>query len=407
MQMTERQQIGRQVQIGQAIEALWSGEALRDPYPNYARLHSLGSVLPAPDGSPHVFVTSHAGVSAVLRSGAALSGMLMNNPDAPVTDASALMRPMMLFHNGASHARLRGLMAAAFTPRVVEEQRALVKSLLDELLRPGEQDLVASLAVLLPARVIMRMLGLSGDDETRFLGWSNSVAELIGGANLSPELMARIDQDAREMRGYFQGLADELRAHPQPGLLSALASVEDAGERLSSDELLSNAVLLLAAGHETTSNLIAGGVLALSKQPDAWAALVEAPRQAGVADELLRHVSPVQLDGRTLGAPLELDGQTVAAGQHVHVLLAAANRDPQVFTDPERLDFARPNASRHLAFAAGPHYCLGASLARLEASETFAALAERFPHLTVTDQTPPFRPNFVLRGPAQLNVDLR
>jgi len=297
-----------------ALQALWSGEALADPCPGYERLRALGraGVLAVPEWNA-AFVTGHAATNAVLRSPAARSGAWLEGPGVPVTDATALLRPMMLFHNGASHVRLRSLVQAAFTPRVVEEQRALVRAtlteLLDELARRGEGDVVGDLATPLPVRVIMTMLGLSGEDEARFLRWSLSVAELIGGAAQSPELMARIGEDAREMRAFFRDLADELRRRPQPGLLSALAAVEDGGlhagsQRLSGDELLSNAVLLLAAGHETTANLIAGGLLALARQPGAWAALLERPDHPGVADELLRFVSPVQLDGRTLSADL-------------------------------------------------------------------------------------------------------
>lgn len=396
--------------IIQAAQALWTPEALKDPHPGYERLRSHGGVLELPEWNA-LLLTSHAAVSAVLRSPQARSGTWINSPQAPVTDATALLRPMMLFHNGLSHARLRGLMASAFTPRVVEEQRELVRSLLGELLAPGDTDLVASLATPLPARVIMSMLGLSGDDEARFIGWSNSVAELLGGADQSPALLARIDADAREMREFFRGLADELRAHPQPGLLSALARAEDGGERLSGDELLSNAVLLLAAGHETTSNLIAGGVLALHQQPQAWAALLAEAHEArlpggALADELLRFVSPVQVDGRVLAGDVTVGETVLPAGRQVQVLLAAANRDPEVFPDPARLDFTRPNVGRHLAFAAGPHYCLGASLARLEATETFLTLARRFPQLQVLDESPRYRPNFTLRGPAELRVRL-
>ncbi|MFC4639935.1 cytochrome P450 [Deinococcus hohokamensis] len=393
-----------------AVQALWSPGAVQDPYPGYeaVRAWSPGGVLPLPEWNA-VFVTGHAANSALLRSPAARSGAwLAGAPE--TTDAMRLLKPMMLFHDGAGHARLRGLMQAAFTPRVVAEQRELVRALLDELLcalpQDTETDLVAGLAAPLPARVIMHMLGLSGDDEARFLRWTGSVADLLGGADRSPELMGRIEADAREMRAYFRDLANELRASPRPGLLSALAAAEDGGERLSSDELLSNAVLLLAAGHETTSNLIPGGLLELSRQPEAWAALVAQPAHPNVADELLRVVSPVQYDGRTLSGPVTLPGITLPAGLHAQLLLGAANRDPQVFPEPHRIDWERPGSARHLAFAAGAHYCLGASLARLEIRETFAALATRFPALTVTDPNPPFKPNPVLRGVARLKVRL-
>ena len=389
-----------------AVETLWNPATLPDPYPHYEALRDLdGGLTFLPEWNGW-FLTSHAAVSTVLRSPAARSGGGMEA--LPGSDGTRLLQGMMLWHNGPSHARLRSLVSAAFTPRVVEEQRELVRGLLRDLLASwrGQDrvDVVASLAHPLPARVIMAMLGLGGEDEARFVRWSNSVAELIGGAQGSPELLARIDADAREMRGYFQDLVHELRAQPRPGLLSALAAAEDGGERLSGDELLSNAVLLLTAGHETTSNLIPGGLLELARQPEAWAALVEHPRRPGVADELLRVVAPVQLDGRQLTADLSVGDHTLRAGQFTQLLLAAANRDPAVFTDPARLDWERPNSARHLAFAAGPHYCLGASLARLEIAEVFAALAGGFPDLRVADPNPPYKPNLVLRGPAELWV---
>lgn len=394
-------------QVLQTVNALWEMSSIANPYPRYEAVRDLSEhgALPIPEWNAW-FLSSHAGCSAVLRSPAAISGSGVQN--AAPSDGARLLQSMMLWQNGMSHRRLRGLVELAFTPRVVEEQRELVRHTLHDLLDgvAGEVDIVATLAHPLPARVIMHMLGLRGEDEAKFLRWSGSVAELIGGATNSPELMARIDADAREMRGYFRDLADELRLCPQPGLLSALASAEDGGEKLSSDELLSNAVLLLTAGHETTSNLIPGGLLELARQPQAWAALIANPRQPNIADELLRVVSPVQFDGRALGADLELQGATIRAGQFAQLMLGAANRDPEVFPDPNRLDWNRKNSNKHLAFAAGPHYCLGASLARLEIAEVFAALAERFPHLQVLDTAPPYKPNFVLRGPSELRVDL-
>jgi cytochrome P450 len=401
----------RAAAVGSAINALWEPGSLASPHPGYERVRALSEngVLEAqfPDWRA-LLLTGHAACSAVLRSPHAISGNGIQGLNAEASEGVRLLQSMMLFHNGMSHQRLRGLVSAAFTPRVVEEQRELVRSLLDSLLDDlaarGGGDIVADLSNPLPARVIMGMLGLKGDDEARFVGWTQSVADLLGGMNQSPELMGRIDADAREMRAFFQDLAEELRAHPQPGLLSAMSAAQDGGERLSGDELLSNAVLLLAAGHETTSNLIPGGLLELARQPEAWAALVENPRHPNVADELLRVVSPVQFDGRTLGADVAVGGMTLPGGTLAQLILGAANRDPGVFAEPDRIDWERPNSGRHLAFAAGPHYCLGASLARLEISETFAAIATRFPNLRVTDPNPPFKPNPVLRGVQRLDV---
>lgn len=394
----------------QAIDGMWQPHAIPNPYPGYERVRALsrGGMVFLPEWGAW-FLSGYAANSAVLRSPAALSGVGIQG--APPSEGTRLLQGMMLWHNGADHRRLRGLVESAFTPRVVEEQRELVRSLLRELLGQmagqEEMDIVAGLAHPLPARVIMRMLGLSGDDEARFLRWSGSVAELIGGAQQSPELMAQIDADAREMRAFFRDLADELRVNPQLGLLSAMAAAQDGGERLSGDELLSNAVLLLTAGHETTSNLIPGGLLELSHQPQAWAALTENPRHPNIPDELLRVVSPVQFDGRTISADLDVGGVTLKAGQFTQLMLGAANRDPDVFQNPNEIQWNRPNSARHLALAAGPHYCLGASLAKLEIAEVYAALAERFPNLQVLDTAPPFKPNPVLRGVQELRVRLQ
>ncbi|WP_407540566.1 cytochrome P450 [Deinococcus radiomollis] len=399
-----------------AAQSLFSPQAIADPYPLYAQAQEVaarqghGALLSVPEWNA-TLAFSHEAVSAVLRSPAALSGQGFAQGGEAYPEATLVLRPMMLFHNGASHTRLRSLAQAAFTPRVVAQSRELVQSRLDTLLNAAAAkpsfDAADELAVPLPVGVITEMLGLKGADEAKFREWSGAVAELLGASDGTPELMERVERQAHDMRAYFRGLADELRAHPQPGLLSALAAVEDGGEKLSSDELLANAVLLLAAGHETTTNLIAGGLLELSRQPAAWAALVERPElAAGVTEELLRLTSPVQRTGRGLAQDFQIGNLTLPAGSFVGLILAAANRDPAMFPDPHRLDPFRSNSARHLAFASGAHYCLGASLARLEGEVVFRTLAERFPKLNVPTQEVKFRPNFVLRGPLSLQASL-
>ncbi|MFC4452530.1 cytochrome P450 [Deinococcus sonorensis] len=394
----------------QLAQALFSPASLQDPYPLYAQGRRMDELLWVPEWNA-TLLFSYAATNAVLRSPAALSGQAIGAQLADYPEAGTLLRNMMLFQNGIPHTRLRGLAQAAFTPRVIEGQRELVQEQLDRLLQAAAQqpdfDVVRDLAVPLPVGVITRMLGLSGQDEAQFRAWSGSIADLLGGAEQGETLMQRIEHDAAEMRGYFRDLASELRLNPQPGLLSALAAAEDGGERLSGDELLANAVLLLAAGHETTTNLIAGGVLTLSQQPEAWQGLVARPELALQAtDELLRLVAPVQMTGRSLSSDVVVEGRTLPAGSHVQLILAAANRDPRVFPDPDRLDLQRPGAARHLSFASGPHYCLGASLARMEGELTFRTLAERHPQLQVPAQPVTYRPNFVLRGPARLQARL-
>ncbi len=228
-----------------AVQAIYSRAALPDPYPLYQQARQYGEVVSVPEWNAAA-IFGHAEASAALRSPAALSGAPLGGDEglSALPEAVKLLAPMMLFHNGPSHARLRGLVSAAFTPKVVAEQEELVRQIVQRQLAAvpaGPFDLVDQLAIPLPVAVITGMLGLSSADEGQFRLWTQSVAELLGGVDTSPELLARIESDAREMRSYFRDLADELRAHPQPGLLSALAAAEDEEGRLSSDELLANA----------------------------------------------------------------------------------------------------------------------------------------------------------------------
>ncbi|WP_216321105.1 cytochrome P450 [Deinococcus aestuarii] len=394
------------------LDAFWQGTHLADPPAFLDRAREVSPVLFDP-ARGHALLTGHAEVSAALKSPLVRTTKYEGGEAFRASESHALMSPMMLFHDGPSHTRLRSLAGRAFTPRVLEESREFIGSLTDELLdgarRQGEVDGVAALAVPLPVTVIVRMLGLSGTDAERFREWSASVADLIGGLDVTPERWAQVEADARAMRGYFRTLADDLRAHPQPGLLSALAAAQDEGGRLSGEELLANAVLLLVAGHETTSNLISGSLHALHEQPEQRAWLAENPgeRAGGAVEELLRFLSPVQGTGRVTTGPLTLGETELPAGTFLSVSLAGANRDPRVFADPHALDLARPNARAHLGFAAGAHYCLGAGLARLEGSVFLTRLLTRFPHYRVPEQPLAYRPNFTLRGLRELRLHLR
>lgn len=397
--------------VQKALDLLWHPEAVNDPYPGYeyVREISTAGVLDIPEHNIYL-LTGHAINNAVLRSPNTIRGKIFNQATESESEALILLKNMMLFQNDASHRRLRGLVQKAFTPRVVEEQRELVQTLGRDLLikmkRTNNTDIVSGLSNPLPARIIMTMLGLKPQDEDKFVRWSQSTADLLGGAANSPEVMAQLEKDAKEMREYFRDLADELRANPQPGLLSALAAVQDEGEQLSGDELLSNSVLLLTAGHETTSNLIPGALLEMSFQPEAWKTLIANPKNPNIPDELIRVVSPVQYDGRVIAKDIEFEGICLKSGRNVQNVLGAANRDSQVFSEPNRINLERSNSKNHLGFAAGPHYCLGASLARLEITEVFTLLAEQYPNLKVINQKPPFKPNAVLRGVSRLDVEL-
>ncbi|MFB9991753.1 cytochrome P450 [Deinococcus oregonensis] len=401
------------------IGAYWQGAHLQNP--NFLEeMRAVNPVLMSPTHGLTV-LTGHAEITAALRHPDIRTIKFEGGEGFSQTASYAVMNPMMLFHDGGSHTRLRSLAQRAFTPRVLEESREFIAALTDDLLTEaaaasrsanGEDadgvDIVQAVAYPLPVTVIVRMLGLTGTDAERFRAWSESVADLLGGVNLPPERWGQIEADAQQMREYFRTLADDLRAEPQPGLLSALAAAEaeGGGGRLSSAELLANAVLLLVAGHETTSNLIAGSFHALAEHPEqrAWLAADPAGRAANATEELLRFLSPVRGSGRFTTAPLTLGDVTLPAGMHLSLSYASGNRDPRLYGQPQRLDLSRSNARTHLAFAGGPHYCLGATLARLESTTFLTRLMTRFPEYVVPEQAISHRPNFALQGLERLWV---
>ncbi|PYE53553.1 cytochrome P450 [Deinococcus yavapaiensis] len=397
------------------LQALFSPSALQDPYSAYDAARALGEVQPPPPGFFGWFAFGHPEVSAVLKSPHGGADRFGGDPEFERTKSYALLKPMMLFHDGASHARLRGLATQAFTPKAVGETREFVQgavnTLLDAMKRKeaaGEPvDFVRDLAVPLPVTVILQMLGLPADDGEKFKEWSDHLAFLLDGSSQSREKFEAAEAAAHQMSVYFRDVADELRAHPKPGLMSALALAEADQGRLNNEELLANAVLLLAAGHETTTNLLSGGLLALAQFPEQWRRLVQDETMtANAVEELLRFVSPVQGTSRLALADFSFDGVTIPTGSHVNLFVAAANRDARVFPEPHRLDLSRPNAKNHLAFAVGAHYCLGASLARLEGQIVFRTLADRFPGLSIAPQPLSYRANFLLRGLEHLFVAL-
>lgn len=397
------------------LQGYWQGQHLADPPAYLDRVRAAGPVLHAPELG-FALLTGHAEVGAALKSPHVRTTKVGSDPAGVQSEAARLMAPMMLFHDGPSHTRLRSLAQRAFTPRVLEESREFITALTDDLLdaaarrareNGGAVDAVAALAVPLPVTVIVQMLGLGGEDAARFRTWAGSVADLLGGLEVTPERWAQVETDAGAMRRYFRTLADDLRAHPQPGLLSALAAADEEG-RLSGEELLANAVLLLVAGHETTSNLISGSLHALHAWPGerAWLAEDPAGRVPNAVEELLRLTSPVQGTGRVTTAPLSVGGVTLPAGLYLGLSLAGAGRDPRVYAEPHRLNLARENARTHLSFAAGAHYCLGAGLARLEAAVFLTRMLRRFPEYGVPEQNLTYLPNVTLRGLRSLHLTL-
>ena len=315
----------------------------------------------------------------------------------------------MLFQDAPAQTRQRSLVAQQFTPRVIAQMRDQIQAVTDELLDAvapaGKMDVIADLAFPLPATVIARMLGVPADEATEFKRWSDDFIAYIGGeTTLAQDLAAY--HSLHDLAGYFQSLIPQRRHEPRPDLLTLLLQTEEGGDHLTDDEVIANCLLLLAAGHETTTQLIGNGLLALLRHPDQLQLLRDDPTRIGPAvEELLRYDSPVQWTSRVVREGFSWKGRTFEAGQQVSIALAAANRDPARFPDPDRLDITRVG-NRHVAFGHGPHFCLGAALARLEGQVSLAALIARFPHLDLERASARWQGNFTFRALRALPVRL-
>jgi cytochrome P450 len=326
------------------------------------------------------------------------------------TDAASVLREWLVYRDPPAHTRLRALMAHSFTPRRIEAMRPrvrrLVEHLLDDAAARGTTDFIATVAFPLPATVVAGLLGVPDAELERVKVWSNQIAALIGGARSGSDA-EQAGTGLLAARDYFRALVRERRLEGSADdVLATLLAAEDGGGRLSEDELVANAILLVFAGHETTTNLLGNGLYHLLHHPAQEAALRARPDLLPSAvEEFLRYDAPVAGTLRIATADTELRGQTIRSGQIVAGMLAAANRDPARFEQPDRLDVARtPN--RHLSFGHAIHFCLGAGLARLEAQELFAALLRRFGRIELLDQAPRWKSQLFFRELHGLNVAL-
>ncbi|MEU5995457.1 cytochrome P450 [Spirillospora sp. NPDC047418] len=393
------------------------------PYAHYRRLASAGTRVHRTDVGLRV-TTSYSLCEQVLR-----DPRFGHRPEGGgLWRESRTRNRSFLTMDPPDHTRLRRLVGKAFTPRLVERLRPRVEALVDGLLdgMSGEVDLIAALAYPLPVIVISEMLGVPARDRDLFKGWSDSLARGLDPDFLLPEAEIAERETARaEFAEYFRQLADERRRQPQDDLLSALVSVSDGGDVLSEEELLATCVLLLVAGHETTVNLIGNGALALLRDPAQLELFRARPGNVQAAvEELLRYDPPVQLTLRAALEDVDLDGTLLERGKLVLLLTGAANRDPAVFDDPDRLDLTRytegRDTPRHLSFGHGIHFCLGAPLARLEGQVALKKLFERDVALAGTAPAGAapagggpaggglvYRDNLVLRGLRDLPVTIR
>ncbi|HEV8172056.1 MAG TPA: cytochrome P450 [Actinoplanes sp.] len=390
-------------EVSALLTELTTMEGRDDPYPRYERLRSISPVVRADDGA--VVVTRYADCAAVVRDGR-LGHMppdmlaFLGLPDWADHPALRQLFTSILTMNPPDHTRLRRLVSSTFTARRVQALRPAIEAIVDDLLdrMAGEVDFIDAFAFPLPVNVIGELLGVPEPDRAQFQtlirDWSQ-VLEII-----TPEVLAVADPAAATVRVYLAELVSLRRREPGPDLISALVAAEEEGDRLTEDELLTMAALLFAAGFETTTNLLANGLVAVLGSP-AQAGLVHRDPVTAV-EELLRFDTPVQLVSRVAYEPVELGGVTVDAGERVVAYLGAGNRDPERFADPDRLDLARGDCAP-LSFGGGIHYCLGAPLARLEAQVAFPALLRRFPHIELYG-TPERRDSLAIRGYTRLPV---
>ncbi|WFE35007.1 cytochrome P450 [Micromonospora sp. WMMD975] len=396
-----------------ALALLLSPAGRVDPYPTYERLRAHGPVVQA--GPVFYVVTGYAEADAILRDPrfGVMDDELRERflPGWRESPAMMSISRSMLRTNPPDHSRMRRLAAGTFTPRRIAAMRQVVEAqageLVDAMVAGGRDgapvDFMAGFAYPLPVAVICALLGVPASDRPLFRRWATDLTNVLE-PEITPEELAVADRGAGELRAYFTELVAARRRAPADDLTTALVQAHEGdGDRLSGDELLANLIVLLVAGFETTTNLLGNGLVALLDHPGAAATLRERPEFApAYVDELLRYDSPVQLTSRMSTAPSRHGGVDLPTESWIMVSLGAANRDPRRYPKPERFDPWRPQV-HPLSFGAGPHYCLGAALARLEAQVAFPLLLRRLPGLAVAGR-PERRVRLTLRGYASLPV---
>ena len=394
-----------------SLYQLLDPEVLANPYPLYKRLRTEAPVYWDPYLHAWV-VTRYADVVTVLhhfsadRTPTPEQFAALGLPE--LGPVSQMMVKQMLFMDAPDHTRLRGLASYAFTPARVEnlrtQIRAIVVELLDKVQAKGRMDLIADLAAPLPAIVTAQMLGVPVTDSDRLKNWSADFAEVLGNFQHNPDRASRTLKCVEEMRAYFSEAIERLRVEPREGLIHSLMTAEIDGDRLTDEEVIANSIVTMVGGQETTTNLIGNGMLSLLRNPPALARVAGDETLIGSAvEELLRYESPSQQTTRIAPDDLVLGDKQIRAGQAVIAVMGAANRDPERFVDPDRLDVERAD-NRHLAFGWASHFCFGAPLARLEGQIAFATILRRLANLELEPGPLEWRPHLALRGLTALPV---
>jgi cytochrome P450 len=386
---------------------LMNPEVLADPYPLYSRLRREAPV----HWDPYLhawIVTRYDDVITVLTR---FSAERAPSPEyfealgAPeVSPIAKVMVKQMLFRDGSAHARLRKLAGKAFVPARVRVLRDHIQEIATKLISDiqargcGRFDLLTDFAEPLPAIVTAEMLGVPAADHWKLKNWSATFAEMLGNFQHNPDRLPGVLEAVECLTAYFQEAIRQQRRNPRKGLIHTLLTSEENGDRLSDEEVIANCIVTMVGGLETTTNLIGNGMLSLLRNPAQLARLRTHPDLMPAAvEELLRYESPSQHTARLAPDDVELGGKTIRKRQAVIAVMAAGNRDPERFPDPDRLDFDRPD-NRHLAFGWAAHFCFGAPLARIEGQVAFTSLLDRFPEMKMTDAPLVWRENLGLRG---------
>jgi len=398
---------------------LRSAGSLENPYPVYHVIRTVRPVLEVPvpgfDGPGVWMLSRYADVHALLRDprfsvervrAPLVRDNLERLPDF-LRQSVQGMRSMLVM-DPPDHTRVRKLVNKAFTPRRIEALRAhiedIVRGLLDAAVAAGGMELVHDFAEPLPAVVIAELLGVPSEDHRKFREWSSQLIAALGAASLEARHAAA--PASQSLLEYLAQVIAARRREPRDDLISAMIQAQEERDALSDGELLATCNLLLLAGHETTTNLIGNGCLALLREPGEWRRLCEdSTRVPCAVEELLRFDGPVQVTVRVALEDVEIDAHVIPEGALVIACIGAANHDPATFDEPDRLDVGRdPNP--HLSFGFATHFCMGAPLARLEAEVAFRALTTRFPRLSLVEDCPEYRANPVLRGLKRLDLAL-
>jgi cytochrome P450 len=394
-----------------SLVRLLEPEVLANPYPLYRKLRTEDPVHW--DRFLHTWVvTRYPDVLNVLHSFSAdrtptpeqltamgLSGL---NPIAKV------MVKQMLFMDAPAHTRLRGLASVAFTPQRVRVLRGHIQEIADELLdrvqNRGQMDMIADFAAPMPAIVTAEMLGVPTEDHANLKKWSADFAEMLGNFQHNPDRIPRVLESTNNLTTYFREAIVKAHEHPREGLIHSFMTAEIDGDRLTEEEIIANCVVTMVGGQETTTNLIGNGLLTLMRNPDQLARLRDnADLIPSAVEELLRYESPSQHTGRIAREDVEIGGKQIRKGQAVMAIMAAANRDPERFPEPDQLILDRAD-NKHLAFGWSSHFCFGAPLARMEGQIAFETILRRLPNLQLAPGPLTWRDNSGLRGLTALPV---